>query len=360
MPVQGFVRARKHQLVRQSQMGTVVNPATRVYPFQGVPNVNRNWTNPDVDTGSIVRNVAPYLGPGDYTFPSTCPAVDYDTVPALMAAMFGGHETPTPIVGDAVEWTHFPSAVAPLDPNDLFTYEWGDDVVEDWYQFGSGLLESLTITGPEGLGACSASMSWRFASAASTGSSDNGVTGTVPTPDLSIDKNPVYLYLKDMGIYITDAEESGGTGQILNALHNFVLTITAETDLKRFANASQSFDINEYGRTSYVVSLAATFAKTEDTVGTGSESDAWMSDDAVNRFIRLQFTSTADAGTATPYSWNIAFPAWYSTRDDGESGGNTTVTLTAEAYYDAEGFGGFFSSDVVCQLSDAELGTIAS
>jgi hypothetical protein len=53
-------------------------------------------------------------------------------------------------------------------------------------------------------------------------------------------------------------------------------------------------------------------------------------------------------------------PAWYYTRDDGEVGGNTTVTLTANAYYEPDSFGGFFDTTVVNGLSDADLGTITS
>jgi hypothetical protein len=186
------------------------------------------------------------------------------------------------------------------------------------------------------------------------------VVGTVPTPDLSVDTNPTYVYMKDMGIYIADDVAGLGAGQIMNALHNFVLTITRTVDQKRFANADQSFDIDDYGVTGYEISLAATVAKTSDTVGTGSEADAWFSDDAVNRVMRLVFTSTIDAGTATPYKWQVTMPAWYQTRDDGESGGNTTVTLTAGARYDPTDFAGFFESIATTSLTEAELGEMGS
>ena len=60
MPIfQGFVRLRKHQLGREAVFGTAV-PASRAYPFAGVPDVNLNWTDPDVSTGSI-DPVAPPL-----------------------------------------------------------------------------------------------------------------------------------------------------------------------------------------------------------------------------------------------------------------------------------------------------------
>ena len=189
MPVQGFTRARKHQFGRESVLGTDV-AATRAYPFTGVPSVVLNWTDPDVDTGSIVKTVAPYRIHSDLTAALTDPAIAYDDIPLMMCALFGGQESPTG-GGTAKTWTNKPSAVDPLDTPDTFTYEFGDDVLTDWFQLGGGILEGLTITGPEGLGPCTAALTWRFASAASTGSTDSPVTGTVPTPDLDVDTNPV-------------------------------------------------------------------------------------------------------------------------------------------------------------------------
>ena len=355
MPVQGFTRARKHQFGRQSAMGDKV-AATRAYPFSGVPTVNLTKTDPDVDTGSIVKTVAPYLGTPDLTAPLTDPALAYDNIPLIMAAIFGGNESPSG-GGTPKTWTWKPSPIDPLEDPDLFTYEFGDDVVSDWFQLGDGILESLTITGPEGLGAVSTSMTWRYGSASSTGSTDFPVDGTVPTTSLNVDTNPAYVYLKDMGIYIADTIGAISGGQITNALHNFVLTITRSVDQKRWADGTQTFDVEAYGVTGYDVSLALTFAKTDDTVGTGSEADAWFSEDAVARIIRLKFEAARDiVGGSTPYSWQITMPAWYYTRDDGEVGGNTTVTLTANAYYEPDTFQGFFESIVVNKLTDAELG----
>jgi hypothetical protein len=357
MPVQGFTRARRHQFGRQSIFGSKV-AATRAYPKSGVPTVNLNKTDPDVDTGSIVKTVAPYLGTSDITAALTDPALAYDNIPLLFSAMFGAQVSPTG--GPAFTWNWKPAAAAPLDEADTHTYEFGDDVVTDWFQLGDGFLETLTITGPEGLGPISVSESWRFGSGSSTGSTDFPADGGVPT-SLTVDTAPVYVYLKDMGIFISGNESGLGGGQILNALHNFVLTITATRDQKRWADGTQSFDIEAIGTTGYEVSLALTFAKTIDTVGTGSEADAWYSEDAVARVIELSFESLINVpSTGTPYSWVMSMPAWYYTRDDGEQGGNTTVTLTANAYYEPDGFGGFFDTTVVNALSDADLGTITS
>jgi hypothetical protein len=355
MPVQGFTRARKHQFARQTTFGTKV-PALRAYPKTGVPTVDLTKTDPPVDTGSIVKTVAPYLGAPNITAALTDPALAYDNIPLLMAAMFGGEEDPSG-GGTPKTWSWKPSAVAPLDPVDVFTYEFGDDVEDDWFQLGDGFLTGLTLTGPDGLGPISVSETWLFGSGSSTGSTDFPVTGTVPTPSLFVDTAPAYVYLKDMGLYIADTLAGISAGQILNALHNFTMTITKQFDEKRWADATQSFDVEELAVTGYDVALALTLGKTEDTVGTGSEADAWYSEDAVARVIQLKFESLVDIpGGSTPYSSKFTMPAWYYTRDDGEVGGNSVLTLTANAYFEPDTFEGFFENVTVCKLTDTELG----
>lgn len=356
--VQGFTRARKHQIARQAVFGTAV-AATRAYPFKGVPSNNLNWTDPDVDTGSIVPTVSPTRGAPDLTFPITSPAIDYNSITPLLNALFGGHVSPTG-GGPAKTWVHEPAAIAPLDPEDPHTYEWGDDVTTDWFQWIDGVLESLQITGPEGLGACSAAATWRFGGVRSTGSTDSPVTGTVPTPGLDVDPNPPYLYLKDMGIYIADSVAGLSAGQVLNALHNFDITFAVERDQKRYANKDQSFDIDAYGRTGMSVVLNATWGKTADTVGTGSESDAWMSDDAVDRYVQLSFESVPFITGTTPYTWDVVMPMRYYTRTDGESGGNTTVTLEGHAFFDPDDADDFLLSTLVNAMTEADMGATPS
>lgn len=353
MPVQGFVRLRQHNFGRQASPGTVV-AAKRAYGFKGVPTPNLNWTDPDVDTGAIVPVVVPFRGAADLTAALTDPRLAYNSIPLLMAAIFGGGITPTG-GGTAKTWSWLPAVRAPLDDDDLFTYEFGDDVVTDWYQFGEGILERLEITGPEGLGPLTTAMSWRFGSIASTGSTDSPVTGTVPTPALTPDINEAIVYLKDLGIYIADSPYDLDTSQVTDALRSFKLTIAQARDQKRYANADQSFDIDAYGKGALTIELECTFEKTSDTVGTGSESDAWLSDEAVNRYIRISGESTVEAQSGIPYSFEFAMPARYYTRTEGNIGGNTTVILTAHAFEDADQFSGAFSAEVVNTLTNTGL-----
>ena len=63
------------------------------------------------------------------------------------------------------------------------------------------------------------------------------------------------------------------------------------------------------------------FAKTADTVGVGSESDAWFSETAINRFVAIEFDSTAlpDGRLAGhPVHVVMELPLRYYTREDGE------------------------------------------
>ena len=163
------------------------------------------------------------------------------------------------------------------------------------------------------------------------------VTGTVPTTGLSVDSDPAWVYMAHCELFIDDAYTGIGTTKISDALHSMELNITNNFDLKQFANGSNTaFQLRGYGRGEQEISLSLQFAKTSATVGTGSESDDWMSTDATKRFVELRFTSPVTAQASTPHSLSIRLPLRYSTRTDGEIGGNTTVTLEGVAYYDSD------------------------
>jgi hypothetical protein len=368
-PIQGFVRLRKHQFGRQADFNTKV-PATRAYPFSGTPSNDLAWTDPEIDTGSRDPVAAPYHGAFELTADLTANALDYNSLPAMLAAFFGGDEVPTG-GGTAQTWTWNPASTT-VDELDPFTYEFGDDVLTDWFQLGDGILESVEFTGPEGLGVLTASMSWRFGSFAQTGSTDFPAVPSsgdpeVPTPGLNIDTNAAWVYLKDMGIYIGSDPGSIESFQIMDALHTFTLRLSQEVDLKRFANGDQSFDIDAYGPGARTIELECTFAKTEDTVGLSSESDAWMSEEAVNRYVLLRFVSKVLAESPSTYfAWDWLMPMRYYTREEGDIGGNTTVVLTGHAFYDPAGsgsgdhLGGVVETTVINTLTEAELGLVGS
>lgn len=361
MPVQGLVRLRRHLFGRQAAFGTKV-AATRAYPFTGVPDVELNWTDPEVDMGSIDPVAAPSRSAPTLGADLTDNQLAYNTIPLIMSAFFGGQVEPT-TSGTAYIWEHTPASAA-VDEPDLFSYEFGDDVLTDWYQLGDGLLESLEITGPEGLGPVTTSMTWRFGSVSSTGSTDSPVSGVVPAVGLSIEANPALVYGKDLGIYIADTADdlAYGASQILDALHTFTLRFSGDIGEKRYMNAAQTFDVDAYVRESRLIELECTFAKTAQTVGLTSESDHWLSDQSVDRYVRLLFTSTVNASTGpdVPYQWDIEFPMRYYTRTEGEVGGNSVIVLTGHAWYDAVDFAGVFTSEATTTLAEADLGDVGS
>ena len=194
---------------------------------------------------------------------------------------------------------------------------------------------------------------------ASTGSTDSPVVGTVPTP-LDPVANEAVVYGKDLSLYIADTEAGLAAGQITNALYSGTIRFSGDIDVKRYANGSQSFDVSDMVRATLMVEYELRLGKTEDIVGVGSESDDWMSDQSVDRYIRLTFTSTAEAQGGTPYSWTLSSPTRYRTRTEDAEGGNTVVVLTGRAWYDAGAFDGFYKSTIVCTLTEAELGEAGS
>ncbi len=357
MPVQGLVRLRKHLFGRQPSFGEKV-AATRAYPFKGVPANELNWTQPDIDTGSLDDVAAPHREAPTLSAALTDPQLNYNTIPLLMSAFFGEQAAPSSVSGPALLWNTAPSSTS-LDEFDPYTYGFGDDVLTDWFQMGDGVLESVDITIPEGLGPVTTDMTWKFGSTSSTGSSDSPVDGSVPE-DLDIELNPAIVYGKDLSIFIADDVAGLDTGKIVDALASGVLRLSGDIDEKRYANGTQSFDASAFARATRVIEVEFTFAKTADTVGTGSESDHWMADQAVDRYLRLDFESLSEADTNVPYSWIVNLPFRYITRVEGEIGGNTKVILTGHAFYDPEDLGGVFTSDVVCTLTDADLGTAVS
>ena len=183
-----------------------------------------------------------------------------------------------------------------MDDPDLYTYKFGDDVLTDWFQDGDGILESFEIAGPVGLGPLTGDrgMALRLGQVHGfDGLPDHG--RTVPMPGLDVAVDDIIVYLKDGAIFIGDTPYTIESNQISDALYSFTLTGEQEVDQKRWANGDQSFDTDAMVPGARTIELECRFAKTPDIVGTGSESDDWMSDQAVNRYVRMEFTSPSEA-----------------------------------------------------------------
>lgn len=356
-PIAGFVRLRKHQIGRQNAFGTAV-AATRAYPFSGTPNPNLGWTDPAVDVGSLDPVAAPFRVAPDLTQTLTTDSLTYNDLTFLLSAFFGGNIAPTG-GGTAQTWTYDPASET-VDERDVFTEEFGDDVTTDWFQLRDGIAESFEITGPEGLGALAASINMRYGALFSSGSTDAPDSPAVPTAGLDVATDDILIYLKDGAIYIADsfAAVFDAGSKISDALHTFTFRGNQEMDQKRFANGTQTFDLAAYGPGARGLELEATYAKTADIVGIGSEADKWMSDQSVNRFIGMKFIATSLAQSpSTFYEWDVAMPMRYYTRAEGESGQNSTVILNAHAYDDGTRV---IATSIVNTLTEAEFGVVGS
>jgi hypothetical protein len=330
--------------------------ATRQVPWSGVPDVNPNWTFPEVDTGTLGDAVMPYRVRGDFTHPTTG-QLTYNDFPVIGNGALKSNNAPTG-GGTAKTWTFQPAETGSPDPLGFILMQQGDDVGDpagespaDWFQELGGLIETVTLTGPDDMGPLQHSATWRFGKVNSTGSTANPVSGTVPTAGLSVDSTTNYIYLADCELFIDDAFSGIGTTKIADALHSLDMTITNEFDLKSFANGSNTrFQIHAIGRGKQTIDLSLQFAKTSQTVGTGSEADDWYAATAVPRFVELRFTSPEIITGSTPFSLSLRMPVVWLTRSDGEIGGNTTVTLTGRAFYDAN-LGYRIRAVDVCELT---------
>lgn len=263
----------------------------------------------------------------------------FNDLPYLFSSILVGGISPTG-GGTAKTWTFQP--VGTGSPIGLFTVQFGDDVdgvgeaTNDWYQFIGGLQEELVLEGPEEMGPYNVRSTWRYAKANSGSWTDYPLSGTVPTAALSVDSSPVYVTLDDTELFIDSTSGAIGTTKITDAVHAMTLTIRNNYDLKQFANGSNTRNtINSYGRGEQVITFEATYAKTTQTVGTGSQSDTVGLNTADSQYVEIRNTNPALAQAGIPYSMVIRLPIWNVKRDEGEIGGNAVVRIRGDAFYDS-------------------------
>ncbi len=336
MPVvQGFTRFRKRQWGFQgSNAGVIATSAvaTRVIPWAGVPVINPNLTFPTQDEGSLHKIAAPYQTASDITTTAAGP-MNYNDLPYLFTAALVGGITPTGAT--AKSWAFQPPSLT-SSPLGMFTEEYGDDVLADWWQLLGTVCESFTLTGDQTMGPLQLSATLRSASWKSTSSTDHPVSGTVPTPALTVDSSPTPVFMGDCELFLNSTSGAIGTTKVSDALEGMILTVTNGLDHKRYANGSNTrFAIAGYGLGSQTITLELTLAKTTATVGLLSENDLLFDDLPTKRFCELRFTSRVIITGAIPYSLSLRLPFFYTIRHDGQAGTNTQIMLTGSAVYDA-------------------------
>ena len=325
-PIQGFTRMRKWQFGKQNVLGTGV-AATRRMAFSGTLDVNPNWVDQeDVDVGSIDPVLPPYRTATDITA-NLSASLNFDHLPMLMGSGLRGGTSGAAGGGGSYTWTHTGLSLT-ATTLDYLTGEWADDVSADGYNAIDGIVESLEFSFDDTLGPWQVSAGWRF------GSVGHGVT---PTAALVVGSNLPLCFGADTKLYIDDTSGNIGSTQISDALHGATIRIENEVDVKRFANGSNSrFAVTGYGLAGRGITASFTFAKHADIIGAlDGEVTDWLNADPVNRFVQMTVESTQEAESGVPYQWDLYLSGTWRTRDDGERGGNSAVTLEMTGRYDS-------------------------
>lgn len=324
-PIAGFVRHRRHGFGKQSAFGTPAT-TTRAMPWRGVPELEPNWTDNDTaDTGSIDPILTPYRTAFDVTIPYEG-ALDYESAVTVFAAGLRGGTSPT---GGGADKTHtFTGLSTTATTLDYFTDEFTDDVTYDGIRAKDVILENFEFSFGDDLGP------WQFTGGGLASSADTHVTAT----SLTLGSNLPLVFGADTQLFINDSAGTIGNTQVSDALHAMTIRHEFTVDRKRFANGSNSrFALSGYGISGRTITASFTFAKTEAVTGAlNSETVDWLNSDPVNRFVQVKAISATNiAGTSTPYSLTLNLPLTWRMRDDGEIGGNTTITLEGVGRYDS-------------------------
>lgn len=310
---------------KQSVIGTPV-AATRIFPYRGNLGINLNWTDPDVDVGSVDPVLAPFRKGSEITESLTGP-LQYNDIPTMLGAGVIGGVAATG--GGAAKTWQFTTSSTTATDLDFFTDEWCDDVQADGSQAFGGVVERIQMGFGADMGEWQATTDWRFAN----------VNRVVPqTVGLSASSNSgVYVFGTDTSFWIDSTAGGIGTTQIVDAVHGMQLTITNTFDQKRYANGSNAvgrFGLSGFGLSQRAINLEITFAKTTESI---AEVANWFNASAQDRFLEVRNISPTIITGSTPYSFNQKFAGRWYTRTDGEDGGNTTITLGMNAFYDASG-----------------------
>jgi hypothetical protein len=321
IPLPGHVRFRAYQMGPEVSMNTPV-AATRRYPGRFTPNINPNWTDPDIDTGTLGRAVPPYRLAPDYKGQYVGPLA-FDDIPTFMTGIYKP-VTPSSS-GTAYTWLCLPAETS-ADSFQTHTAEWGDEVTGDQFQYYSGVLEKLAINFPETLAPAQVTADYVF--------------GQVNWPKtmtagLSVDSNPSWVYGADTYLAI-DSTAGGIGGTILSkTLHGATVTISQSLDVKRFMDgASVRFQAQNYGRGLRETEFSGIMAKSTSSL---TEVANWLNNNAQKRFLSLKTVSpTLIPSSAIAYSQEMRFAGYWYTRTDSISGNNNTgVSLVCRTVYDA-------------------------
>jgi hypothetical protein len=210
------------------------------------------------------------------------------------------------------------------DPFDTFTDEWGDDVASDSIIAAGGVIDSWQVEFGEDLSAFDVSTENIYSRVTSGGAYTSG---------LSVDETSQWIYGAHTVIYMDANPLAIGITPLVDAVHGATFSVNNNLDKKRYANGSNSgWNLAGYGRGPREIEFVVRLAKT-----TASIAEAQTLDDipVPVRYFDIKTTSTElIAGTATPYSNSIRFPAELIGREDTEIDNNSVIELTYRGKYD--------------------------
>ena len=318
-PIVGSARLRAFQLGIETTFNTLV-PATRRFPWTGVPTIDPHWTFPTGDSGTLDMAFAPYGVAQDFTVAATGQLASNDVPTIISAGVMGGLS----LVGSgtAKTLTATPQSTA-QDVFDTYTGEWFDDSTDAW-QFGGGVLNTFSLVYPQDLGPIALTADWRFAKI--------GTYPGTPTGSLSVDAAPVFLYAADTDFYVNDNSGSIEVTKLSNIAYGATIAVNNNLDLKRFANGSNTrFQIANYGRGLRTVTFTLTGAKQSAWV---AEASKWIAAAPSERFFGIKTNSTVLASAAIAHSLDFRFPGYWLTRAEQTIGSNTAFDLVGQNIYD--------------------------
>jgi len=319
--IPGAVRLRRNQFGIQSALNTGV-AATRRVPWRGGIIVNPNWTDPDVDVGSLDPVALPTLGLLEITSTKTGPVYFNDLPLRLNAGLVGGIAATTS--GTSKQWDYQVASLT-SDVFDIFTNETGDDTEATDGKIGiGGIIDSLEDTYPQDLGAVTINDNWVYSTA---------TIGSDLTNSLTVDSAAVPELAVNTTIKMDSTAGTIGTTLLTDTVHDAKVSVANNIDKKRFMNGSNGGNkLGGYGRGPRVISLVLTVAKTSAMI---TEANTLLTAVKPSRFFDIANTSTSLASAGIPYSDRHRGAFRLFETSETEIGGNVALVLTYHAYYDS-------------------------
>lgn len=319
--IPGAVRLRRNQFGVQSALNTAV-VATRRVPWRGGIVVTPNWTDPDIDVGSLDPVALPTPGLLEITSTKTGPVYFNDLPLRCNAGLLGGVTPSTS--GTAKTWDYQLASLT-SDVFDIFTNETGDDTEATDGKVGiGGVIDSLEDSHPQDLGAVTINDNWIYSTA---------TIGSNLTDSLNVDSAAVPELAVNTTVKMDSTAGTIGTTLLTDTVHDVTVRVQNNLDKKRFMNGSNGANkLGGLGRGPRVIELVLTVAKTSAMI---TEANTILTAVKPSRFFDIGNFSTSAASSGIPYSDRHRGAFRLFDTAETEIGGNVALVLTYHAYYDS-------------------------